>query len=285
MAWTARIALVEWRVATFCSLVLTLLLTVPGAADPALSDARLNDVCFVDSRHGWAVGDRGVIWSTEDGGRNWRLQPSGVTCSLGAVCFCDEHLGWAAGGFSHPYTHTSTGVLLTTRDGGRTWDGNSNLMLPALRRLGFFDPQHGWAVGSASAIYPSGVFVTDDGGRRWRPLPGGTGWLAAALLDPRTGALAGRNGSLAVVHRGQIEVLRSDQPSLQNLVQMRLVAPAHGWLVGDGGLVRMTDDLGSTWRAPAGALPPGGSTVRFRCPGDARTKVLVGRHARHSCVP
>jgi photosystem II stability/assembly factor-like uncharacterized protein len=34
------------------------------------SDARLHDVCFVDPRCGWAVGDRGTIWHTEDGGRN-----------------------------------------------------------------------------------------------------------------------------------------------------------------------------------------------------------------------
>lgn len=168
----------------FGFLAFMVLSTVPGTGDPALNDARLNDLCFVDSRHGWAVGDRGVICNTDDGGRTWRLQPSGVTCPLQAVWFCDEHLGWAAGGFSHPYLHTSTGVLLTTRDGGQTWEGNPKLMLPALRRLGFFDPQHGWAVGCPSAIYPSGVFVTDDGGRRWRPLPGGMGWLAAMMLDP-----------------------------------------------------------------------------------------------------
>jgi hypothetical protein len=80
-------------------------------------------------------------------------------------------------------------------------------------------------------------------------------WLAGAMLDPRTGALAGRNGSLAVVYRGEIELIGSDLPGLQNLVQMRLLAPAHGWLVGQGGLVRMTDDLGHSWRAPPGLLP------------------------------
>jgi photosystem II stability/assembly factor-like uncharacterized protein/TolA-binding protein len=186
-----------------------------------------------------------------------------VTCPLWAVCFGDERLGWAAGGFSHPYTHTGTGVLLTTSDGGRTWEGNSKLMLPVLRRLGFFDPQHGWAIGSPSAIYPSGVFRTDDGGRRWRPLPGGTGWLAGAMLDPRTGALAGRSGALAVIHGGQVEAVQSDLPSLQDLLQIRLLPPAHGWLVGQGGLVRMTDDLGHSWRAPPGPLAPAARQFDF----------------------
>src|SRR5437868_1957139 len=52
----------------------------PDAA-PAewLQDAELTAVTFVDADHGWAVGDRGVIWHTSDGGRTWKLQKSGVT--------------------------------------------------------------------------------------------------------------------------------------------------------------------------------------------------------------
>ncbi len=246
-------------------LVLALLSTVSEGADSAVNDARLNDICFVDARHGWAVGDRGVIWNTDDGGRQWRLQPSGVTCPLRAVWFHDAQLGWAAGGFAHPYTHTSTGVLLTTRDGGQTWAGNPKLAMPALRRLGFFDPQHGWALGCPSAMYPSGMFATDDGGRRWRPLPGGAtaGWLAADFLDSRTGALAGRGGSLAVIHGSEIETARSNPLDLRSLAAMRLLPPAHGWLAGDGGAVRLSDDLGSTWQAPPGELPKAAEQFDF----------------------
>ncbi len=35
--------------------------------DAMLADAQLADVAFVDRAHGWAVGDRGVIWHTTDG--------------------------------------------------------------------------------------------------------------------------------------------------------------------------------------------------------------------------
>ena len=48
----------------------------PLATDAMRGDARLNDVCFVDLRLGWAVGDRGTIWHTDDGGRSWQLQHS-----------------------------------------------------------------------------------------------------------------------------------------------------------------------------------------------------------------
>ena len=57
------------------------------ASPTVRSDARLNDVCFADARHGWAVGDHGTIWHTDNGGQLWRLQTSGVICSLKSVCF------------------------------------------------------------------------------------------------------------------------------------------------------------------------------------------------------
>ena len=88
----------------------------------------------------------------------------------------------------HPSEHRRA----LTRDGGRTWDRDPNLVLPALRRIGFFDPRHGWAAGCRSAMYPSGAFLTEDGGRSWRPLGGDSpaGWPAATSLAPRR--LAGR---------------------------------------------------------------------------------------------
>lgn len=103
------------------------------------SDARLNDVCFVSPRTGWAVGDRGTIWHTDDGGTHWTLQRSGVSCPIASVSFLDERRGWAAGGFSHPYRASSAGVILATDDGGRTWTRASRLLLPKIREIRFFD--------------------------------------------------------------------------------------------------------------------------------------------------
>ncbi len=229
----------------------------PAAANVAVNDARLNDVCFVDAEHGWAVGDRGVIWHTDDGGRQWQPQASGVRCALSAVCFCDDQLGWAAGGFVHPFTHTSTGVLLVTRDGGKTWTPVPKLLLSAVKRLRFFDPQHGWAISCSSAMYPSGVFVTDDGGRQWRPVPGGNAadWLAGDFVNLHSGALAGRNGALGMVNRDEIEMARSERFVMPSYRQLRLTPPAYGWLVGDGGMVRMSVDRGATWQPTPGPLP------------------------------
>jgi photosystem II stability/assembly factor-like uncharacterized protein len=231
----------------------------PMRSDEMRSDAALRDVCFVDPQRGWAVGDRGVIWHTEDGGQHWELQRTDLTCSLESVWFIDPKRGWAAGGYSHPYTHTSSGVLLMTEDGGRTWHAGPRNVLPAVKRIRFFDARHGWAVGNASGLFPSGIFTTDSGGRTWSPVPGAktAGWTAADFLDPLNGALAGRSGALGVVRRGGIGAAQTPPFGLRGLARIELVPPVHGWLVGEGGLLMRTDDLGTTWQSPPGRLPDG----------------------------
>jgi len=240
----------------------------PGAfpADPfssaaMRSAARLNGICFVDPQRGWVVGDRGTIWHTDDGGRHWHLQRSAVSCRLESVCFLDATTGWAAGGFSHPYVHNGSGLILTTRDGGQHWARIPGLILPALKQIGFFDAGHGWAIGCPSSVFPSGGLVTQSGGRNWSPLSGARtpGWTAGDFLDLHNGALAGRNGMAAVVRRGGIEPARSLGFGLRSVKRLTLVPPVYGWLIGDGGLVMMTGDLGTSWQTPPGELPEGSS--------------------------
>ena len=48
-----------------------------------------------------------------------------------------------------------------------------DLTLPALKHVQFHDARQGWAVGNDSALYPTGVFRTEDGGRSWVTLPAG----------------------------------------------------------------------------------------------------------------
>lgn len=217
-------------------------------------DAELTDVCFVDPQRGWAVGDRGVIWSTVDGGRKWSLQDSGVSCRLESVCFIDANVGWVAGGASQPYTHATRGVLLHTRDGGRTWQRDATLLLPALKQVRFFNGVHGWAISESSALFPSGVVTTDNGGRTWSSLsaPAPQAWLAADFLDPHTGSVAGRLGALALVRRHALEPSQTPSLGLRGLHRLRLVGPTGGWLVGDGNTVLTTADLGRSWQTPEG---------------------------------
>ncbi|MDH3719715.1 MAG: YCF48-related protein, partial [Planctomycetota bacterium] len=147
-------------------------------------DAQLHDVFFVDPARGWAVGDRGAIWRTLDGGQHWALQNVQVDCPLKSVFFLNEKTGWAAGGVSDPYTQTTHGVLLRTDDGGHTWARWKRALLPALRQVKFVSPKEGWAIGQTSDLFPHGLFTTDDGGRTWTPVAPADGqvWLTGDFL-------------------------------------------------------------------------------------------------------
>jgi photosystem II stability/assembly factor-like uncharacterized protein/tetratricopeptide (TPR) repeat protein len=221
-----------------------------------LADAQLTDVFFASHTHGWAVGDRGLILHTVDGGRHWAPQNSTVDGRLASVFFLDEQNGWAAGGAMNPFTPATTGILLRTRDGGHTWSHDRRLALPAIARIKFSDASHGWALGQASAYFPSGVYTTNDGGRSWAALPAAAGgaWLTGDFVDPNTGALAGRTSALAVVKRRGVEPVAADF-GIRALHQMRLAPPASGWLVGDGGLVLTSRDLGKNWQTTETDIP------------------------------
>ncbi len=220
-------------------------------------DAALADVCFVDRATGWAVGDRGVIWHSRDGGATWQQQTSGVECGLNSVFFLDSRRGWAVGGECRSYANSSRGVVLRTIDGGENWTAVPRPMLPLLAQVKFFDANRGVAIGQATSFYPAGLFVTQDGGETWQALPADRagGWSAGDFLDIETGAVAGPAGRFATLARRRVVHSPQATASLRSFHALRLVAPTGGWLVGDGGLVMTTGDLGHTWQTPSAELP------------------------------
>lgn len=241
------------------------LTTVPvSAADwpvEMLDDAELADVFFLDGERGWAVGDRGVIWHTNTGGRRWQRQHSPIECRLESVWFLDAEHGWAVGGKALPYSHKSAAVVLATRDGGRNWSRIAGPTLPALKQVKFLDAARGWAFGNGSPLYPAGVFFTENGGRNWTPVDGlpdalGTPhWLAGDIRATGTGAVAGADGTLALVTTNELRPTRMPALGLRRLHRLKLVGATAGWLVGDGGLIMKTVDGGLSWQQPTGRLP------------------------------
>jgi len=254
---------------------------------PIEDDANLHDVQFVGTRHGWAVGDHGVIWHSQDGGESWEMQSSGISCPLYSVAFLSDRVGWVAGGGTVPFTRRSYGVVLHTTDGGQTWrpivlppaailpanardkptasalGDQPKLGLPRIRRIKFFSPEEGVAVGEGTGADPSGAFATDDGGSTWRPLPGkvAPGWLAADFLNPDAGALVGSRGSLALAVEGKIMASRFESRGVRGLYDVALGLDRTGWLVGDGGVILRTMNAGLVWQAPLAPLPEGARDI------------------------
>jgi len=132
-----------------------------------------------------AVGERGDILLSQDGGASWQQTQAPVSVTLTALAFADDRVGVAVG---------HGGVILRTEDGGRNWaritDGRTTaeqiLALvdkddpraveearrgiedgPArpLLDVRFADVHRGLAVGADGR-----VLATGDGGASWTPL-------------------------------------------------------------------------------------------------------------------
>ncbi len=249
------------RIGAAMVVAMALLPSASSAAPPRppiemIEDAALNDVFFLDPDRGWAVGDRGAIWHTDTGGRQWRLQDAPVGARLHAVWFLDGNHGWAVGGSTVPYTHKSHGVVLRTDDGGQTWRQLPVNAVPTLRRIRMFDSKFGWAVGAASPLHPAGVYRTEDGGRGWAAIGGlrPTGWETADFRDAVSGLIAGPGG-VGLVGMNRFQLASAPLNEHQRVRQVRLAEGNQAWLVGDGGLVLHSRNGGATWDAPPGPLP------------------------------
>lgn len=70
---------------------------------------------FIDTQTGWAVGEKGTILHTADGGKTWIKQKSCTKDKLMSVHFVDIQTGWAVG---------SNNTILHTSNGGESWENN-----------------------------------------------------------------------------------------------------------------------------------------------------------------
>jgi photosystem II stability/assembly factor-like uncharacterized protein len=133
----------------------------------------LNDVWFVDRRHGWVTGYqvlvageslRPLLFETTDGGDSWKQVSVDADILPSSVCFVGDH-GWLAGSrrIVNGDSVRLEGVLLRTTDGGIHWQpvelGPNE---PFLIDVRFADKNHGWVVGRDT------LYRTEDGGTTWK---------------------------------------------------------------------------------------------------------------------
>ena len=146
----------------------------------------LYSVAFTaDGSRGWAVGDGGTIFRTDDRGTTWTMQSSAVASALLKIAVIDAQKACAVG---------EHGVVVCTEDGGATW------AVKKFEDLVFFDvvftdPNHGWAVGEFST-----AVRTTDGGKTWNVQTGGKRvvtfdpYFAIVFENASNGLVLGLNG-------------------------------------------------------------------------------------------
>lgn len=226
----------------------------PAQASPLASRSLMQAVVRAGDRL-VAVGQRGHVVLSTDGGTTWRQATVPVSSDLAAVYFVDGREGWAVG---------HDGVVLHTADGGESWqlqlDGRktNDLLVGAMARkvaadptsesakallaeakryqeqgadkpfldVWFSDARNGYVVGAYNL-----VFRTADGGRTWEP------WFD-----------------------------RTDNPKFFNLYSIRPVA-RDLYIAGEGGIVLKLDATAQRFKALA--VPYKGSFFGVAAAGNA----------------
>ncbi len=190
-------------------------------------DSRLMRTVFSRSGRGWAIGEGGAMFVTDDAGTSWsRLQAPTRYLLLGGA-FINDHSGWLVGAGS---------TILQTTDGGETWH-HGRLSGPGSVRFNatsFVDSRVGWAVGSGGAI-----FRTTNGGRSWKAQQSG---VSADLYDVKflnaaEGWTVGAEGTVLHTRDGGIHWTSERSPTPHSLERIFFTDRTHGWAVGFGGTI------------------------------------------------
>lgn len=230
-----------------------------------------------------AVGERGFILRSEDGGKSWQQMEAPVSVTLTRVTFPTAEQGWAVG---------HAGVVLHSGDGGRSWhlqlDGRQAAQLiqaaahkrseaepgaASERRVAdasnliadgpdkpflavhFFDDQRGIVLGAYGL-----AFATGDGGTTWQPIderldnPN-----ALHLYDIQASGdrlfIVGEQGLLLRSNDGGTSFQALHSPASGTL--FGLVTSGQGELLAFGlrGKSYLSKDAGESWQAIANVQP------------------------------
>ena len=180
------------------------------AGDPI--NQMLTDIYFFDKKHGWAVGEAGIIVGTANAGKRWDIQTSKVGNALKGVHFVSPKVGYAVG---------MNETIVQTSNGGKQWN---------LLRGG----EVAAAVGDQETIVYNAVQFIDES----------TGWVTGVRISPETG---GQDGLVQKTTDGGQTWM--DQPTnISDILEDIFFLDAdNGWAVGENGVVLHTTNGGNSW--------------------------------------
>jgi photosystem II stability/assembly factor-like uncharacterized protein len=232
-------------------------LDVPAQMSPLASKSLLQSVARAGDRL-VAVGQRGHVVFSVDGGATWKQGSVPVSSDLTSVFFINDKRGWAVG---------HDGVILNTADAGVTWtlqlDGRkaNEQLLAAMERKAAAEPSSA----DAKALLAEAQRYKDQGADK--------PFLDIWFADENNGYAVGAYNLIVHTTDGgktwEPQFDRTENPKFFNLYAIR---PAAGglFIAGEGGLVLKLD--AATQRFKAQDVPYKGS---FFGVVDAGPAVLV----------
>jgi photosystem II stability/assembly factor-like uncharacterized protein len=235
----------------------------PAQISPLSSRTLLQGVARAGNRL-IAVGQRGHVVISTDGGATWKQSPVPVSSDLTSVFFVDAREGWAVG---------HDGVILHSRDGGDSWElqltGRSanELLVWAMQRKVAAEP----ASDEAKKLLAEAMRYQEQGADK--------PFLDVWFADAKTGYAVGAYNLIFCTSDGgkhwESWFDRTDNPKFFNLYAIR---PAAGglYVAGEGGLVLKLDTAGQRFRSVAtpydgsffGVADAGASALLFGLRGN-----------------
>lgn len=223
-----------------------------------------------------AVGERGMVVLSDDGGRSWQQAGTPTSVTLTTVRFVDAMHGWAVG---------HGGVVLATVDGGKTWarrlDGRqvAQLVLDSAQAAGdakaiqeaerlladgpdkplldllVIDAQRLLAVGAYGIALGS-----VDGGKTWSSwmarLPNPKGLhIYTARMRGQTLLLAGEQGLVIQSEDAGLSFHRVETPYKGSFFTAELPGDRAILLAGLRGTVLRSVDAGANWTTLSSPMP------------------------------
>lgn len=248
-------------IARFAPLILLLLslVTAPAPAgswarQPAGTMAWLHSVFFLDQNRGWAVGSKGTLLQTLDGGATWKPRGSSTQDVVRDIFFVDDQNGWLVvevNAYQLKSKEDPRAYLMKTTDGGQHWqrieikgfDVDAILVRAVFTRSG-----RGWVFGEVGSIY-----TTRDAGDTWTRLQSPTRklLLGGMFVDDDRGWLVGAGATIIQTSDGGDTWYQSSLPQVEKTTRFNaasFVDNRRGWAVGSNGSVYSTSNGGRTWQ-------------------------------------
>ena len=244
--------------------VILCLLTLAGWSDAQSgwvrqrtgSFAWLHSLFFVDRNRGWAVGSKGTLLATKDGGNTWEIRRAPTPDIIRDIYFVDDSHGWLVcekNAYDLKIKDEPRTYLMRTDDAGANWMriNIKGIDIDAsLTRTLFTSQKYGWTFGEGGLI-----FTTRDEGLNWTRIVSPTRHLllGGMFVDEYRGWLVGAGATIIQTSDGgetwHQSILPQASESGVRFAAASFVNNRVGWVVGSAGNIYHTENGGRTWEA------------------------------------
>lgn len=257
--WTLVAAFASAALATTTASSWRDVLDTPAARSPLASRALLNGLAHAGQRI-VAVGQRGHVLSSDDGGKSWQQASVPVSSDLVAVSFPTATTGWAVG---------HDGVVLKSTDAGATWTRQLDGKAAGAAMVDYY------ARGAARDADPKRADAAAEEAKRFAAQGAENPFLDVWFEDEKSGFVVGAFGLILRTADGgstwEPWLHAIDNPKAQHLYAVRGVG-ADVYITGEQGLVLKLDRAAGRFLAVE--VPYKGTL--FGVTGNSRAVVVHG---------